>query len=291
MDCSTPAPQNDTMPMTMATSEGAAILKVLGFALTCFITTLCSGLGSVTLLSWIKKWVNMTVIQCVSIGVFGCLAFVHFVPELVEHEMEYKMKYIPKRYHDIQICAPIVFFAICLMTVMDSMAHGMEGHGDEGSNHESLEVKKKQSNALLILAVGLHSFLEGLPVGVENKAFWSTSIPLGLHKIFEAITVAATFMHNSKGSFLRLGVYAAMTPLGSLFGVFVATVDGQVADTVNLILVSLSVGLINFICLTESLGAVLRSHECGAGVKFVIMMASFFVMYSFSIVTSQAFKD
>ncbi|EGT42154.1 hypothetical protein CAEBREN_15718 [Caenorhabditis brenneri] len=44
-----------------------------------------------------------------------------------------------------------------------------------------------------------------------------------------------------------------------------ATFDGQMADTVNLFLVSISVGLIYFICFTESLGAVIQSQECGTG--------------------------
>ncbi|EGT42155.1 hypothetical protein CAEBREN_13093 [Caenorhabditis brenneri] len=60
------------------------------------------------------------------------------------------------------------------------------------------------------------------------------------------------------------------------------------ADTVNLFLVSISVGLIYFICFTESLGAVIQSEECGTGVNFVIMIASFFVIsaklnYSFDV--------
>ncbi|EGT42151.1 hypothetical protein CAEBREN_19436 [Caenorhabditis brenneri] len=73
-----------------------------------------------------------------------------------------------------------------------------------------------------------------------------------LHKIVEAVTVVATLMHNTQGSVICLGVYAAMTPVGTFFVVSVATFDGQMADTVNLFLVSISVGLIYFICFTET---------------------------------------
>ncbi len=70
---------------------------------------------------------------------------------------------------------------------------------------------------MLLLSLGLHAFLEGIPLSLNPSVAWAIAV----HKIPVALILGG-FLLDSKLSratiWIFIGIFALMTPLGTLLG-------------------------------------------------------------------------
>jgi zinc transporter ZupT len=111
---------------------------------------------------------------------------------------------------------------------------------------------------LLALVFSIHSFIEGLALGVQtevNAASISILVAVVSHKIVEALTVGANFVKESidlKQAVPVIAVYCLMTPLGILVGTWLTTrVDGPSSKLIQCVLQSIAAGSFIYLCIHE----------------------------------------
>jgi zinc transporter 1/2/3 len=111
---------------------------------------------------------------------------------------------------------------------------------------------------LLALVFSIHSFIEGLALGVQtevNAASISILVAVVSHKIVEALTVGANFVKekvNLKQAVPVIAVYCLMTPLGIFVGTLLTTrVDGPSSKLIQCILQSIASGSFIYLCIHE----------------------------------------
>jgi len=144
-------------------------------------------------------------------GFLLSLAFIHFIPELYEHSHAKVGIYI------------LVGFLIQL--VLEFFSGGIE----HGHIHTSKEGKFPM---VLVLALGAHAFLEGIPLGTElagveiatsHQHGNESGLLMGilLHRFPVAIALATILFTSSiskKKVWFTLGIFALTTPFGLLLG-------------------------------------------------------------------------
>jgi zinc and cadmium transporter len=109
-----------------------------------------------------------------------------------------------------------VLFGFVLQLVLEVITEGAE-HGHNHVHHEDERV----SPFLLLIGLCIHAFLEGMPIiGTFNKQIQhSLAFGIIIHNIPISITLMSLFIHygcSKTKAFLYLGIFALMTPLGSL---------------------------------------------------------------------------
>lgn len=110
-----------------------------------------------------------------------------------------------------------VLLGFLLQLFLELITEGAE-HGHKHAHSDNERV----SPFLLLLGLCIHSFLEGMPIVGSFNMKLQHSLVLGIvvHNIPISLTLMSLFLHygcSKTKAFVYLGIFALMTPLGSVF--------------------------------------------------------------------------
>lgn len=169
----------------------------------------------------------------------------------------------------------LVGFMIQLLLefVSQGIEHGHVHHGDHGHHHHHHAAKVPIG---VVIGLCLHSFLEGMPLGVNtstDQVFTPFLTGIVLHNIPVAIAFMGLLLHNGNSkmkSTLWLIVFAVMTPLGMLAAYFAGTqLTGSLEPYFNIV-TGIVVGIFLHIS-TTILFETSENHRFNA-VKFITIL-------------------
>ena len=109
-----------------------------------------------------------------------------------------------------------VILGFLIQLILEMITEGAEhGHDHVHSDDE------KVSPFLLLIGLCVHSFLEGMPIvgTFSQDVRYSLATGIIIHNIPISFTLMSLFLHygcSRKKSFIYLGIFALMTPLGSI---------------------------------------------------------------------------
>lgn len=195
----------------------------MGLVFAIIALVICIPIGAM-LVAFVDKKNNDQLIKLMvafSGGFLLSLAFIHFIPELYQHSTL-----------NIGI---FILIGFLVQLILEFFSGGIE-HGHVHAIHGA------KVPIVLVLALSLHSFLEGIPLGTQMAgAELATSqvheggngllMGILLHRI-PVVVALTTVLYASKISkhkvWLVLGIFAITTPIGMLLGwnsVGVVTMD------------------------------------------------------------------
>ena len=127
-----------------------------------------------------------------------------------------------------------VFIAlgILLQIILESFSKGAE-HG-----HRHGSPKGNRFPLMLFVSLGLHAFLEGIPLSSNQAVIWGITI----HKIPVALILGSFLIESGLSrttTWVFIGAFAAMTPLGTWMGAlpfFQTVYDSLLALVIGMIL-------------------------------------------------------
>lgn len=112
-----------------------------------------------------------------------------------------------------------VLIGFLLQIVLEYFSEGLE-HGHSHSGHDCAHEHNKSFPILVMVSLGIHSLIEGMPFGDHNHHDHNHALLLGIviHKVPVAIVLGTLFL-QSKFSLTKaalwLFVFACMSPLGA----------------------------------------------------------------------------
>lgn len=135
------------------------------------------------------------------------ISFLKLIPEIFSHGL-----------HNLGI---FILIGFLIQLVLEMITEGAE-HGHTHIHEED----EKVSPFLLLIGLCIHSFLEGMPVVGSFTIPIQHSLVLGIviHNIPISLTLMSLFLHyglTRRKAFIYLGVFALMTPLGSILSNFI----------------------------------------------------------------------
>lgn len=109
-----------------------------------------------------------------------------------------------------------VILGFLIQLSLEMITEGAE-HGHEHVHSDD----EKVSPFLLLIGICIHSFLEGMPIvgTFASEVRYSLAVGIIIHNIPISLTLMSLFLHygcTKVKSFIYLGIFALMTPLGSL---------------------------------------------------------------------------
>ena len=113
--------------------------------------------------------------------------------------------------YEIRDTGVFIALGILLQIFLEFFSRGAE----HGHVHKSAD--KSGFSTMLFLSLGLHAFLEGIPLVQNTDIAWGISI----HKIPVALIFGSFLLSTERTpmqSWIVMAVFALMTPLGALFG-------------------------------------------------------------------------
>lgn len=166
-------------------------------------------------------------------------------------------------------------------------------------HHNHYEIKRiecKLQAIIFILALSIHSFLEGLGTSVKNGIglFWYALGLLG-HKWIEAFVVSVTIFtsgFNYLYCILLLVFYSSLTPLGTIMGMFIIEHSEKSSFTTDM-LNGFACGSFFYIGFIEMLNSefhhsvILKKDKQ----KIIAIFMGFFIMTSLALGLSLAFGN
>eukprot|EP00903_Cladosiphon_okamuranus_P018110 g16665.t2 len=164
-----------------------------------------------------------------------------------------------------------------------SRGGGGRGGGGNGRPHDSLShglVGEDDGICVrfaLLIALSVHSVMEGLGVGAEKRKAYNLLFAIACHKGLAAYALGASLLQSGvRGKQLTLFVlaFSAMTPIGILIGAIIEE-DGE-DDSAGAVCVALAAGTFLYVALMEVLPPELASTEHGWS-KLGSLLAGFFV--------------
>ncbi|KAJ4461818.1 putative metal cation transporter; ZIP family protein [Paratrimastix pyriformis] len=141
---------------------------------------------------------------------------------------------------------------------------------------------------VLVIALGVHSFIEGLALGVINTPTEALLLFVAIvaHKWAETAALSIAFITAGIGwkkNLIIIGLFACITPLGILMGLFlVSVVSGDAALVTRGCLQSLAAGTFTYVSYMELIG---ESFEDGQDkwAKFGVLLVGFGAMAAFAL--------
>lgn len=114
-----------------------------------------------------------------------------------------------------------VILGFLIQLALELITEGAE-HGHKHEHREG----EKAAPWLLLIGLCIHAFLEGMPLasGFAKQVQHSLVLGIVVHNIPISLTLMGLFMHygcKTRKAFIYLGIFALMTPLGSLAGMFI----------------------------------------------------------------------
>jgi zinc and cadmium transporter len=178
---------------------------LLNYGLIAFISILLS--GALLLVMNVPR-IAMRLLLAFSGAFLFALSILHLIPEL------YATKTV-----NVGIW---ILAGFLLQLLLEYLSEGIEHghvHADDGHTHDHAHAKIPMG---VVIGLCFHSFLEGMPLGIETsdpKVFPPFLTGIVLHNIPIAIAFMGLLIHlgHSKAkSFVFLGIFALMTPLGMI---------------------------------------------------------------------------
>uniref|UniRef100_A0A1I7UEY5 Zinc transporter ZIP3 n=1 Tax=Caenorhabditis tropicalis TaxID=1561998 RepID=A0A1I7UEY5_9PELO len=268
--------ETSTGAVGTATESPASTWQKCLAALLCFGATLVSGLFFNEAFRKTMRLMNMTFLIALSVGVFSALLLNDFFPETIQ--LEHKLRGTYKNFPNFPLVGPIVLFGIILMFVSDQVIHKATGHSHEMEPREDSPASKSSHKIwLLLIGIGIHSLLEGMPIGIEKKHLWTIAVSLSIHKCIEAATIASAMVEmNRMYCYVIISIYSAMSPIGILTGAFLsASPQSLTVDLLTLILMSLSTGVIIFLAFVEMLPKVIECERTMLVTKIMCIVCGY----------------
>ncbi|KAF1748748.1 hypothetical protein GCK72_025215 [Caenorhabditis remanei] len=237
----------------------------LAGAATIFCFSACAGSKQAKMIA--------TLAQCLTAGIFFGVTFMIMIPEIPLVIEAYDKKYgtVSIFINPYMHCV----FGILMMMTIDAVSRAWKKSDPEVSDSDiemSQELTEASDNpvvvvektkgtlmkyALFTMLLSFHSLFEGLPLGYKTDQTEMTKffVPMLLHKLLEAFSVAAAGLNEQKKhSMLGSFIHSIMTPIGCFFGHFlVSGTPSQAMDSFLLILNGLSTGTITYIAFMEVL--------------------------------------
>lgn len=204
------------------------------------------------------------------INIFGgaflfASCFINLVPHMFLGQPPYR--FVTPHLHFKIAAAVMVGYFIQLL--LERLTHGVEhGHTHWGSNG-------RQAIGALLAGLCIHAFLEGMPmVDMDGDIHQGLLYGIVLHNIPIALVLVAFFMGNGYGfwrSLALLTLFAVMTPLGSLCGLYLIPE--------NEVLQSLVMGVVVGILLHVSVSILFGNHNSFAWSKLLLILLAFAAAY------------
>lgn len=147
------------------------------------------------------------------------VCFMHLVPEMAEGGQR------------------LPFYAVLLGFLIQQLLDGLTAHAEHGHLEGERLTVKGESMLGLMVGLSLHALLEGMPlVGVDGQVDRSLLYGIVIHNIPVALIMVGMMMSHGY-SFWRvlclLVLFGAMSPLGSLFNIYVLQPDEGVQHIVQ----------------------------------------------------------
>jgi zinc transporter ZupT len=157
---------------------------------------------------------------------------------------------------------------------------------EHGHRHEHQE-GEKTAPWLLLIGLCIHAFLEGMPLVSRFATEVQHSLVLGIviHNIPISLTLMGLFMHygcKTTKAFIYLGIFAVMTPLGSLAGLAVESSVTASLDIFFTYSMALVIGI--FLHVSTSILFETEEHHKYNLQKFLTVCTGLLVAYIVSLI-------
>lgn len=147
------------------------------------------------------------------------VCFMHLVPEMAEGGQR------------------LPFYAVLLGFLIQQLLDGLTAHAEHGHLEGERLTVKGESMLGLMVGLSLHALLEGMPlVGVDGQVDRSLLYGIVIHNIPVALIMVGMMMSHGYSFWRVLGLlllFGAMSPLGSLFNIYVLQPDEGVQHIVQ----------------------------------------------------------
>jgi zinc transporter 1/2/3 len=238
-----------TLPLKVALMGG---LTILHFA--CWLIPL--HLKSFTESEW-----AMSIANSFSGGVFLSLAFGHLLPEAI-HDFE-GSEVVPCC---VVLAGYFLIFAVeKILFSTDTLLEGGHGHSHSHSHSHSPAPASSSGSGggggglgavLLLTALGVHSLIETMALGVQSnaKSAWLLAASIGLHQPAESLALLVALVKTGlprRQVMLLLTAFTMLGPLGLASGILASEVIG---GRVEALLVALTAGTFIYVGATEVIG-------------------------------------
>lgn len=175
-------------------------MQVIFYSLLAMASAICGTLLVLKFSEWARK--NSILLIGFAAGVMLSIAFVHLIPEAIEHNPD-SVIYIFVGFLFMFFLQYFVFFHPC--------------HDEHCGVH---------LGAMSTFGLSLHSFFDGIiiSIGFDANTYIGlmTTIAIMLHKLPDGVTITGILMHSKK-SIKKILIYsvatAVFTPLGTLVGI------------------------------------------------------------------------
>lgn len=161
----------------------------------------------------------------------------------------------------------------------------------EGAEHGHKHVHKDGEAVapwLLLIGLCIHAFLEGMPLVSRFATEVRHSLVLGIvvHNIPISLTLMGLFMHygcKKKKAFMYLGIFALMTPLGSLTGLAIENSISASLDIFFTYCMAMVIGI--FLHVSTSILFETEEHHQYNLQKFLTVCFGILVAFGVSLIT------
>jgi len=184
-------------------------------------------------------------------GVLTALLMQHMLPECIELLPASKTDKYP-----LTMCLAVLGFIAFF--ALETVLHGCENHDEEKpkgveGEKNAFDCNKLFNSAAMLAGMGVHSVLEGMPVGLAISSTTLTGLFIGMvtHKVFGALAVCnvlATSNMPSWALFILGTIFALTTPIGLILGMVINNSD---TNAVNGAITSITGGILLYISMGE----------------------------------------
>ena len=212
-----------------------------------------------------KKFVDFSIGG--AFGVIIALLLLELVPEAYEHLS------LSSNFRTILMLVITVAIGFLLMNILDSFIPHHEHESSHEHKHKDDKCHDEHLSHVGVLATAallLHNFIEGMTLYATATASMSTGyllcVGIGLHNIPMGIVVANT-MKGKKKSYIA----SILLILASFIGGLIMSVLSPVNEFIIGILISLTIGMMIYLCFIELLNQIMHSTNRKASIIGIII--------------------
>lgn len=192
------------------------------------------------------------------------------------------MKLIPEVFStSARFAGLFVMVGFLIQLVLELITEGIEhGHKHEHSEDE------KVSPFILLTGLCIHAFLEGTPIvkSIDSDIRQSLVIGIIIHNIPISIALMSLLLHygcSKPKAFIYLGIFALMTPLGSLISSMIPFVSSAISQTFFTYVMAIVIGIFLHVS-TSILFETEENHRYNLQ-KFITVCCGIIVAFGLSI--------
>ncbi|CAL2051182.1 unnamed protein product [Caenorhabditis brenneri] len=258
------------------------------FIVACFFVTFFSGYCTRGISDIVATGFHITVFACLSLGIFCSLTFIDFHPQLILMEKQFKECH--PSWDKIPIAAVIQVTTIILMTLAEVYVV-KKSIINEKRTSRKINYEDTRGIFLLLISHMIHGFAMGIPVGIPNNRFLTTSGNVLFHKWMESVTIGESLLGlDTKFIVFYLTVYSSMTPLGCYLGAYITLLDKSFETELwMVVLFALSTGVLFYITFIELLPHVMLADDVSIKGKLYSLIVPFICIAGMNISADVAF--